>query len=68
VATTAPTANVWHPFRVIVTDTTVSWQRMSDVTTPTVATHGLYRGGHWGLASGSSSFAPQFKDLVVTAL
>jgi glycerophosphoryl diester phosphodiesterase len=68
VTTTAPSANVWYPWRITVTDTTVSWQRTSDVTTATTASNTLARGGHWGLCSGSSSTAAQFRNLVVTAL
>lgn len=68
VNTTPPQAGVWVPWLITVTDTTVSFARTNDVTTPTTATHSLYRGGYFGLASASTSVAAQFKDLVVTAL
>lgn len=65
VNTAAPVADTWMTFRITVTATQVTYQRLDDASATTTAASTHARGGYFGLASGSSSLVAQFKDITV---
>ena len=67
-ATTAPASGAWMTFQIDVTPTQVIVRRTDVGPTSVTANDTSRRGGYFGLASGSSSQAPQFRDITVAAL